>query len=54
MSSTQTKALKVLGTVGAMETFVENFPMSLLDYMHGPVYDSVQCEVGRVAGAEQI
>ena len=41
MSGTRTKALKVLGTIGAMETFVENFPMSLLDFMHGPEYESV-------------
>lgn len=33
--------LKVLGTIGAMRTLVENFPMSILDLMHGPTYTSV-------------
>lgn len=33
--------LKVLGAIGAMQTFVENFPMSILDLMHGPTYTSV-------------
>ena len=33
--------LKVLGAIAAMETFVENFPMSILDLMHGPTYTSV-------------
>lgn len=33
--------LKVLGAISAMETFVENFPMSILDLMHGPTYTSV-------------
>lgn len=33
--------LKVLGTIGAMQTFIENFPMSILDLMHGPTYTSV-------------
>ena len=33
--------LQVLGAIAAMETFVENFPMSILDLMHGPTYTSV-------------
>ena len=33
--------LQVLGTIAAMETFVENFPMSILDLIHGPTYTSV-------------
>lgn len=33
--------LKVLAEIAAMETFVENFPMSILDLMHGPTYTSV-------------
>jgi hypothetical protein len=37
MSSTD----KVLGTIGAINTFIENFPMSLLDMMHGKVYTSI-------------
>lgn len=37
MSSTD----KVLGTIGAINTFIENFPMSILDMMHGKVYTSI-------------
>ena len=33
--------IKVLGAIAAMETFVENFPMSILDLAHGPTYTSV-------------
>ena len=32
---------KVLGTISAINTFLENFPMSILDMMHGKVYTSV-------------
>ena len=37
----KTGPLMVLGAISAMETFVENFPMSILDLMHGPTYTSV-------------
>lgn len=36
MSSTS----KVLGTIGALNTLIENFPMSLLDLMRGKTYTS--------------
>ena len=32
---------KVLGQLAAMQTFIENFPMSILDMMHGKVYTSI-------------
>ena len=32
---------KVLGTLGAIGTFIENFPNSILDMMHGKVYTSI-------------
>lgn len=32
---------KVLGKISAMNTFIENFPMSILDMMHGKVYTSI-------------
>lgn len=33
--------LSILGRIGAMGTLVENFPMSILDVMHGPTYTSI-------------
>ena len=38
---TASSPAQVLGTIGAMETLVENFPMSILDIMNGPTYTSV-------------
>ena len=32
---------KVLGQIAAMNTFIENFPISILDMMHGKVYTSI-------------
>lgn len=32
---------KVLGQLAAIQTFIENFPMSILDMMHGKVYTSI-------------
>ena len=32
---------KVLGQIAAMSTFIENFPMSILDMMHGKTYTSI-------------
>ena len=32
---------KVLGTLGAIGTFIENFPNSILDMMHGKTYTSI-------------
>jgi hypothetical protein len=32
---------KVLGQISAINTFIENFPMSILDMMHGKVYTSI-------------
>ena len=32
---------RVLGQLAAINTFIENFPMSILDMMHGKVYTSV-------------
>lgn len=32
---------KVLGNISAINTFIENFPMSILDMMHGKVYTSI-------------
>lgn len=32
---------KVLGTIAAMNTLIENFPMSILDMMHGKQYTSM-------------
>ena len=37
MSSTA----KVLGTIGALNTLIENFPMSILDLFKGKTYTSV-------------
>lgn len=31
---------KIMGTIGAMQTLVENFPMSILDISNGPTYTS--------------
>lgn len=33
--------LKVLGMIGAMNTLIENFPMSILDLAQGPTYTSI-------------
>lgn len=32
---------KVLGSISAINTFLENFPMSILDMMHGKTYTSI-------------
>ena len=32
---------KVLGQIAAMSTFIENFPMSILDMMQGKTYTSI-------------
>ena len=32
---------KVLGQIAAINTFIENFPISILDMMHGKVYTSI-------------
>ena len=32
---------KVLGTIGALNTLVENFPMSILDLHKGKTYTSI-------------
>jgi hypothetical protein len=32
---------KVLGTISAIDTFLENFPMSLLDMSKGKTYTSI-------------
>lgn len=33
--------LKALGAIGAMNTFIENFPMNILDLSYGPTYTSI-------------
>ena len=32
---------KVLGQIAAISTFIENFPMSILDMMQGKTYTSI-------------
>ena len=32
---------RVLGQLAAIQTFIENFPMSILDMMHGKTYTSI-------------
>ena len=32
---------KLLGNIAAINTFIDNFPMSSLDMMHGKAYSSI-------------